>query len=294
MVYAKKLVAVVKIGGRILREFNYESISDQATESSILLPFGSEYSLMLKNLESRPARLRVWIDGEDVLDGNTIIVHPGTTTELDGFMNRGGKVTNRFKFIQKTKQIMEYRGDKIDDGLIRIECQYQKPKPVHVDIYEHHHHNHHHQDYWNFPWRWTYPVYPPYPLYPTVTWGGTHNISGASGVQVSNSMNATTLKTDQYTNTCSVDTDMFVPNHDEGITVKGSETVQQFSPGYIGPLEENSHIIIIRLKGTSKISGDTITAPVTVKTKTRCTTCGTMVESGNKYCPNCGTCVIEV
>jgi hypothetical protein len=84
------------------------------------------------------------------------------------------------------------------------------------------------------------------------------------------------------------------PAQDEGITVKGTPTHQHFRNGYIGELEPNAQVIIIRLKGTSKIAGAEIIAPVEVKTKTKCPTCGTMIKSGNKYCSDCGTCVIDM
>jgi hypothetical protein len=141
MVYAKKFVAVVKINGRILREFNHENISDFESECSLILPFGTEYTLLFKNLESRSARLNLWIDGEDVLSGNALLVHSNSSVELNGFMNSAGTVTHKFKFIQKTEKIIQHRGDKIDDGMIRVEWVFEKEKPVYKDVFTNHHDN---------------------------------------------------------------------------------------------------------------------------------------------------------
>jgi hypothetical protein len=280
MMYHQKFVAVVKVNGRILREFDNNS-----SESSVLLPFGSQYSILAKNLESRPARLKVWIDGEDVLSGNGIIVPAGKEIELDGFMNTNGRVTNRFKFIQKTEQIIDHRGDRIDDGLIRIEWQYEKQQPIKVDVYENHYYN---------GWHWYHPK-PYWPSDPWITYG-SGTIRGFSGdIQVSNCVNLTSSsKNVPHTNTCSIDMPMAAPTPDEGITVKGQELDQQYRSGYIGALEPNKYVMIIRLKGTAEVAGEKVVAPVEVKTKIQCPTCGTMTKSGTKYCSDCGTCVVEI
>lgn len=276
MVYSKKFVVVLKVDGRILREFNHENISEFESECSLLLPFDTEYSLLCKNLESRDAKMRIWIDGEDVLGGNAIIVRGNDFTELEGFMDSNGRVRNKFKFIQKTEQIVKHRGDKIDDGMIRIEWQYEKPKPVTVDI--------HNVYYYQYDWKLVNPIpcNPWYPYTPTVTCGS--NIS----------FNAN-AKDVEFTNTCSCDIGMSqacIPAPDEGITVKGSEANQLFNTGYIGELEPNSHVIVIRLRGEFKTSK--VIVPIEVKTKIQCPTCGNVSKSGNKFCSNCGTCILEI
>ena len=119
MTYCEKMVAVVKVNGQILRERR----SDKSDE--ILIPFGTEYSIRLKNLNSTRVAVSVHIDGDDALDGSRIVIDPNEEHELLGFM-KSGVVRNRFKFIEKTQQISNYRGDKIDDGLIRIEYQFEK------------------------------------------------------------------------------------------------------------------------------------------------------------------------
>jgi hypothetical protein len=115
MTFKKNFVAVVKSKGKVLRERN----------GVVNVPFGSEYSLLFKNLESRKAIVNVDVDGEDALDGQSLIVQPNSTSELQGFLN-GRKATNRFRFIEKTKEISDYRGDRIDDGVIRVEFRHEK------------------------------------------------------------------------------------------------------------------------------------------------------------------------
>lgn len=90
MVYYNKLVAVIKVDGNIIREDN----------DLVNLPFGSEYSVYLKNLGLQDVVVNVDIDGKDVLSGNKIIIPSKETHELLGYLN-GNQITNRFKFIQK-------------------------------------------------------------------------------------------------------------------------------------------------------------------------------------------------
>lgn len=115
MVYKQKFVAVVKVNGKVLREI----------DDKITLPFNSSYSILLKNLETRNALVNINIDGKDVLYGSSIIVKSNEEVELLGFL-QGATVRNRFKFIQKTKKIQDHRGDRIDDGIIRIEFAFEK------------------------------------------------------------------------------------------------------------------------------------------------------------------------
>jgi len=116
MVYVNKFVVAVKHRGKVLRDSN----------GVVRLPFGADYSLMLKNKNSVRALVDVEIDGEDVLDGNSLIIGPNEHTNLKGFMS-GRKVRNRFRFIKKTKQISKYRGDRVDDGLVRVEFKFERP-----------------------------------------------------------------------------------------------------------------------------------------------------------------------
>ena len=123
MMYNSGLVAVVKSNGKILRE----------DKDVCFLPFNSEYSLLIKNLETRTAVIKISIDGQDVLDGTSLVLRPNTQINLEGFL-KGNQATNKFKFINKTQGISDYRGDRIDDGIIRIEYWFEKYQPSYIYI----------------------------------------------------------------------------------------------------------------------------------------------------------------
>lgn len=277
MTYKEHFVAEVKCNGHILR----------IKDGYVTLPFGSEYSLLLKNLNSRKASVKIQIDGQDVLDGGSLIIEPNGTSELEGFM-RGMNAKNKFRFIKKTQEIIEHRGDKIDDGLIRIEFAYEEEQPViirqiissHHRYYDHYHH---------------YPCDPYYP-WPKATWSRcakdgtgdagpsfsdvhTYNCSSMPQGVESKSLNQSDLQ--------NAVKELSTPMDDLGITVKGSEIDQQFSYGSIGSTEP-AKVIIIQLKGT-KVEGSPVIKPVTVKTKLTCSSCGKKSKSSSKFCPNCGT-----
>ena len=256
MVYQDKFVAEVKSSGKILR----------MKDGYVSLPFGSEYTILLKNLSSRKASVKISIDGDDVLGGSSLILDPNTESELKGFLN-GNVAKNSFRFIQKTEEIANHRGDRIDDGIIRIEFAYEKENKLNVLLENKDVHVYHHWNYDNWFTGDSTVKYSSDPMSHTINSG---DITGAplSSITCQQSLGQT-------------------PMPDEGITVKGSEINQHFNYACIGELE-NSQVIIIRLKGMTA-SGKVVQTPLTVKDKLECPTCGRKSNSSFKFCPNCGT-----
>jgi hypothetical protein len=272
MTYKDRFVAEIKCNGKILRVRN----------DTVTLPFGSEYSLLLKNLNSRRACVKISIDGQDVLDSVSLVLSPNETTELQGFM-KDNVATNRFKFIQKTKEIQDHRGDRVDDGLIRVEFAFEEPfiqKNIIKDydwpqrrdmIWEYHHH------YYHWPsFRYDYNN-------PSIYY--CSNIS--SNVEDAKSEPLGTCDVSFVSDQVSGTPKTFEPNPDEGITVKGSEINQQFNYTSIGSLSQ-AEVIIIKLRGEN-IKGEPVQKPITVSTKLTCKTCGRISSSSSKFCSNCGT-----
>jgi len=275
MVYKERFIAVVKCNGKILREH----------DDIVTLPFGAEYSILLKNLESRKASVSIQIDGKDILDGKALLVDPKSEFEIERFVESLDK-GNRFKFIQKTKEIQDHRGDKIDDGIIRVEFTFEKEKPIQIKktiIHEHHYDDYHH---YHPPYRWF------------TTYGGTGSSRGidsfttyTSNIQSSLSDEPVVMSNLAESSINYVD-EVSTPLEDEGITVKGSDSQQSFRYGRIGPLESQSHTIILRLRGTKSNGVTPVEKPITVKTRVTCPTCGRRSKSSAKFCNNCGTAIV--
>ena len=251
MMYKSNFVAVIKRKGSILRENN---------EGVVRLPFGSEYTILLKNKDSRRAVVDVEIDDRDAATG--IIIPANTSMELKGFL-KGLNVKNRFRFIQKTKEIQEYRGDRLGDGLVRVEYRFEKEQEL--------------------PWiTVSYPpIQPVKPIWPAPgpTW--TYHSSETTG-DFKGGVSTYNCSCDQMTlsNT--------VPAPDEGITVKGSKTHQGFVYGSVNELESKSSVIILHLRGAT-VKRRKVKRAITVKTRLTCSTCGRKSKSSQKFCGNCGT-----
>jgi hypothetical protein len=258
MTYKEKFVAVVKSKGKILREDG----------NTVRVPFGSEYSIYMKNLNSRKAVVDVSVDGKDALDGNQIVLDAGQSLNLKGWM-KGMKARNKFRFIKKTKQIQRHRGDRIDDGVVRVEFRFEKK--IEED-----------------PWRYYSP--------PIKPWGGSgvktyfnDNSSGgwSNNTQVTYSASFSNSSSTLSSRSKSVKRSS-APKSDEGITVKGSLTNQQFHYANVGELEPSSEVIILRLVGRTS-RGKKVKRPITTKTKITCPTCGRRWRSSMKFCGNCSS-----
>lgn len=265
MVYKDQFVATVKCGGRILRE----------RDGKVVLPFGAEYSILLRNLSTRKASIKVSIDGKDVLDGKSLIVESNASMDLERFIDDSLDSGNRFKFIRKTQEIVDHRGHRIDDGIIIVEFAFEQTIRNVITTTEHHHYDHYHDHCHHYD-RWSW-----YPYYQTYWYGPLQS----TGVQyASNSENEIRC--------CSAQLNaLSAPLPDEGITVKGSESQQHFHQGWIGQLDP-SEVIIIRLVGEDT-KGIPISEPITVKDKFTCSSCGRASDSTVQFCGNCGTALMN-
>lgn len=251
--YKAHLVTAVKVNGKTMREFKSEGSSD------IFLPFGSDYSLYLKNMDTRRAIVSIEIDGEDVLDGSQVIVNGNDSLDIEGFLN-GSLVKNKFRFIEKSDKIREHKGEGPEDGLIRIEFQYEKP-------YE--------EPFYGFLRRVDTQRTKGFPNPGDITCSGIErNLSCPSGAQFST----------QSINSMS-------PMNDEGITVAGAQTNQQFTQTTVRALELEKHVMVFKLRGETT-DNMTVIRPILSRKKVECTTCGTKGKSGAKFCSECSTALV--
>ena len=112
--YKNKFVACITAGGKVLREF----------DSAVYLPFGSEYEILLQNLSTVRAVAHVYIDGE-LVTPNGIVVPASGKLSLERAI-KSLDIGNRFKFIQMTDAIADNRGVTSEDGLVRIEFDFER------------------------------------------------------------------------------------------------------------------------------------------------------------------------
>lgn len=265
MMYQNKLVAAVKVNGKVLRE----------TGDSVTIPFGSEYSLLLKNLDSVRIQVKVSIDGKDATEGTWLIIGPNSSLELERFIRNGNLNSgNKLKFVERTQSIEKHRGIEAEDGLVRIEYKTEKKKPVLKEEVIHHTHTYDYE-YW-----WPYTMYRrPYiygPCRGNTTTSVDNMQANATGetLKAMNCVRSSMVKMDSSSN-------------DAGITVPGSQSSQQFYRVDNFDTYEQTEVMVLRLKGV--VEGHKVLAPVTVHTKKKCSTCGKTDKSNALFCNACGT-----
>jgi hypothetical protein len=281
MMYNSKLVASIKANGKVLREF----------KDTVYVPFGSEYSILLKNLNTVRALINIYIDGDNIVPGG-LVLNAGQEIDLqrairNGNMNEG----NKFKFIERTGKIEDHRGVKIEDGLIRVEFQFEK-------VYKR-------QDgiQWNTTTLGSIDYSP--------SWQPTSMDSYSSGILRNTttstpksitgtaacadmSYSATSMAVGSATiNASSTMLQSFnaAPQTETGITVAGSKSEQKFVTVGNFTCEPKKHNIILKLLGETE-DNKAIREPITVKAKPKCTTCGKQNKATAKFCNECGTALV--
>jgi len=249
--YANKLVASLKANGKILREF----------KDTVYIPFGSEYSFLLKNLNTKRALVNVYIDGEDMTPGG-LVLNAGQEVDLERSIKNGNlKEGNKFKFIERTGNIEQHRGIKLEDGLVRIEFQFEQ-----YDLTQFFINNHN--------------------TYNSGIMRGSKmtGISGSTGDWIA-PMGATYSSVSLNSMNVSAQAQSL---NDVGITVAGSKSTQSFTTTSMGVLENDKYSIVLKLLGETS-DNEPVRTPVTVKHKPKCTTCGKQNKATSKFCSECGT-----
>jgi hypothetical protein len=264
--YNQKLVASIKANGKVLREF----------KDTVYIPFASEYSILLKNLNTTRAVVNVFIDGENVVPGG-LVIDPGRTVDLERWIKNGNlSEGNKFKFIERTSAIEDGpRGIKLEDGLVRIEYQFEIPRPV-----------------LNIP-QWGN-------VYASGSTTASYNVNGmmrsvdfsageSMKASATSAMNSTLKSMNISASASEVHDGMATMDwNDVGITVPGSKSTQSFQTTTVGTLETTVHNIVLKLVGDLG-HNKPVTKAVTVDRKPKCVTCGKQNKAHSKFCSECGT-----
>lgn len=277
MMYNQKLVASLKANGKILREF----------KDTVYIPFGSEYSFLIKNLNTTRALVNIFIDGEDVIEGG-LVLNAGQEVDLERYVKNGNlNAGNKFKFIERTTAIEDGpRGAKLEDGLVRIEFQFEKPYVPPV----------------NRGWITASGSTNQNSIYPA-----SFNVNGAlrsvdfsqngqvmaqaasAAVDKYCADNGIVNKSEVHDGMATMDwMDMNQTVNDVGITVPGSRSEQKFRTTFMGAMEAEKHTIVLKLLGETP-DNKPVLKPVNVKMKPKCVTCGKQNKANAKFCTECGT-----
>lgn len=267
--YNNKFVATIQVGDKTLRDDK---------DGNVYIPFNTEYEIYLSNLNSQTAVVTIEIDGDEVTKTSNIVVRPNQRTKIKGFnkaLDDSLEDNYAFKFIEKTETISKYRGDKPQDGLIRIGVKYEQENPFKIDW------NYTYKDY---SYEWNKPIY--YNSKVPYNFTGDDSSSlmrGSSNISFTASNNSMGC-VNESSNPSVFLSQTVAP---EGITTKGEYVKQDFDSTYVGPLEAKETVIIFQLHGQTK--EQPVKKPITSRTKLVCEICGTRNKSLNKFCGECGT-----
>ena len=259
--YQSKMVVALRANGQILREQG----------DIVRLPFGAEYSIYLKNLNNVRAVVKIEIDGRDVLNGDELVVNANSHIDLERFLDGNNHEGRRFKFIERTGEIEAHRGIEAEDGIIRVsyrfEVQQPRPQIANKSIL-----------------RGSLGSSGDF----TRGFNGTgaSDFSGAYGATL-NSVSPTSFNASSIIGAASAEVNCAAPLNDAGITVEGSKSTQSFTQVYVGALEQQEHVIVLKLSGY--IDNQPVAKPVTVKSKKVCSSCGTAYPATAEYCSKDGT-----
>jgi hypothetical protein len=238
-----------------------------------------------------------------------LVIDPGRSVDLERWIKNGNlSEGNRFKFIERTSAIEDGpRGIKQEDGLVRIEYQYEIPRPV-INIAD---------TIWKD--QLFRSINTPYYSTNATTTGVSGGLgdrfsvtaSGATmqanvggvmrGIDTSANGAATAQAASAAVDKYCADNGIInqVELHDGaatmdwcqnevGITVPGSKSEQKFQHTTVGTLETEKHSIVLKLVGDLG-HNKPVLKPVTVAHKPKCTTCGKQNKAHAKFCTECGT-----
>jgi hypothetical protein len=288
--YRDSYVAALMVDGKIQKE---------SDDGSVLIPFGSEYVLRLKNKLRKRAVADVWIDGKIAVKG--IVIDANGTVDLERFVADGNlNEGKRFKLARLTDPKVDQPNDS-ENGSIEVNFYPEKDEPEIekkiIHITDNHHycsHNHfgHCSSCCTNPWcSVCHPHY--FKTYcGDVTWGTTTGgLSSSTGNLTvgSNSVNAVFTALGQ---TASVTPDVGMPMNmatgsldsksisasnalgEAAATVEGSTSNQKFSSIYIDVDRSKPTTIRLIVKGLSKLIN--------------VCQCGYRRKKDVKFCPNDG------
>lgn len=225
MTYSNHFVVSILVDGQFLKE-----LPDGTTS----IPFGSTYTVRLKNKNYKRAKASLYIDeihqGDFVVSGNSSVD-----------IERPADIDRAFVFVRPTSQEAKAQGkDKLltgTKGVIRVKwfleqerqtyIPYIPPYPKKVRPIE--------DNPWDTPWKPTYPSRP-YPSYPQVWFGSTespiYGCSNNAGSAEYGALGHTTNGSSSCSSPLRGIQAQSTPL-EEGVTVKGEITNQQFTQVYL-------------------------------------------------------------
>lgn len=115
--FKNNVVISIKVGQNFLQDI----------ESIVQIPFGTEYSVLIKNLNNKPINVKMFIDGK--LNGieKGFLVKEKESISINSFLDPSfrslNNTCNALKFINKSPELNSRRTENIEDSLLRFEVE---------------------------------------------------------------------------------------------------------------------------------------------------------------------------
>jgi len=269
--YRDSYIVALMVNGKIQKE------SDDGT---VLIPFGSEYVIRLKNKLRKRAIADVWLDGRIAAKG--IVIDANGTVDLERFVEDGNfSEGKRFKLARLSDPKVDQPNDS-ENGIVEVNFYPEKDPPVVVNQIVTHEYKHNclHGANWighcsyccNYAWCST--CRPPFyyktftagttPDWGQATSGGNITVNGGlSSGQVFTSNNSMPMNASYSASVDGVQASITSNNLDlskasnslgeAAATVEGSTSLQKFSSIHIDVDRSKPTTIRLTVKGLSKV-----------------------------------------
>ncbi len=115
--FKNNVVISIKVGQNFLPD----------NESIVQMPFGTEYSVLIKNLNNKPVNIKMFIDGK--LNGieKGFLVKEKESITINSFLDPSfrslNNTCNALKFVNKSPELNSRRVENIEDSLLRFEVE---------------------------------------------------------------------------------------------------------------------------------------------------------------------------
>jgi hypothetical protein len=274
--YRDSYVVAMLVNGRILKE---------TQDGTVLVPFGAEYVIRLKNKLRKRAVADVWIDGRVSCKG--IVIDANGTVDLERFVDGNLTEGRRFKLV-KASDSRVAQPDDSENGIVEVNFYPEKDQPVVNQIvntvvhHEHHGYGHCHKcchDLWC-------SICHPRPMFGNFLSSSERIGSSFKADDQVTAKSITRTDGPIAMNMCAVSTSS-MPTADTAkttcdsaqlgeaaATVEGSQSFQRFSSVWIDYDRDHPVTIRMKLRGVDQLLD--------------VCHCG-FKRNQEKYCPSCGT-----
>lgn len=294
MAYKDSYIVALLVDGKIQKE---------SKDGIVLLPFGSEYVIRLKNKLRKRAVADIWIDGKASATG--IVVDANGTVDLERFVSDGNlSEGKKFKLVRVNDPKVDQPDDS-ENGSIEVNFYPEKDAPVieKTIIHEYQHNCWHHNGNWIGHCYQCCNMATCLTCHPNTVWYGSTGIQTATYQTGTNIIGGdlTTYSNDSSKSFTSSGTSNIAPTAmnavnasltssnmqftamnstgEDAATVEGSTSLQKFSSIYIDVDRSKSVTIRLTVKGVSKLVD--------------ICHCGFKRTKNVKYCPNDGNQLVS-